>query len=569
MSTIQYTVLLSHHVCGSYIVPTLYTVRRCFAVDKPAKEYRDITRSSTSRLQIHSPSAGYADPLNAKMSYQTDEESRHSWAINERCLPLISRGVESHLVQFKKKKMTSQKGKLRKDEKTSNIVPIRNKGVMFTDARVPSQLFALKGADLLLDQEDYEIRAEERRMRQKPVTKSNNILADEITSIFCRDRFQKLSRETAFLTGVDVVRQQETEKGFMESEEFTGCVPLSEDEIQDTVNKRTILVAKKNRSVLSSVHRRRHTSSTSSSLSIAKFGVEQSVLQQAIKSLTPSFNQNRNDIWSKRMNTLRVFILTVTRWIIRRRADIRLIMIKKNLRLAIGEIENISNSSSNTSCHGNMNIFASRVFISTSSIEEEPSTIASLLVTRKDLVRKWVEFDHSCNLTKGHHTSKATVQIKHSWTDMLDSHTDHYSSVSKSVLTLDNEPAAARNIFPMTPGQWNTFQGDILKRIFFPNYNIEDCDTLQYLEVSNITAAAEFDDRTLLQLKIRSENIGTPYAPHKIPNLPLNFANHGNKTILTGAVEEHILQYSAAELTLPRPIHSNATPNVSGLKAPT
>jgi hypothetical protein len=504
-----------------HVTHCTYTVRRCFAVDKSARECRDITRTSTSQLQIHSPSAGYGDPLNAKMSYQTDEESRHSWAINERCLPLISRGVESHLMQCKKEYLMSQKGKLTKDEKTCNIVPIRNKGVMFTDARVPSQLFAIKGADLLLELEDYEIRAEERRMRQKTVTKSKNILADEITSIFCRDRFQKLSRETAFLTGVDVVRQQEAEKGFRESEEFTGCVPLSEDEIQDTVHKRTILVAKKNRSVFSNVHRRQHTSSTSSSLSIARFGVEQSVLQQAIKSLTPSFNQNRNDIWSKRMNTLRLFILTVTRWIIRRRADIRLIMIKKNFRLAIGEIENISNSSSSTSYHGNMNIFASGVFISTSSIEEEPSTIASVLVTRKDLVRNSVEFDHSSNLTKGNHTSKATVRIKHNLTNKLDSHSDHYSSVSKSVLTLDIEPAAVRNIFPMTPGQWNTFQGDILKRTLFPNYNIEDCDTLQYLEVSNTTAAAEFDDRTLLHLKIRSENIGTPYAPYKIPDLPI------------------------------------------------
>jgi hypothetical protein len=445
----------------------------------------------------------------------------------------------------------SQKGKLTKDEKTCNIVPIRNKGVMFTDARVFSQLFAFK---LLLDQEDYEIRAEENRMRQKPVTKSKSILADEITGIFCRDRFQKLSRETAFLTGVDVVRQQETEKGFRESEEYTGCVPLSEDEIQDTVHQRTILVAKKNRSVLSNVHRRQHTSSTSSSLSIAKFGVEQSVLQQAIKSLTPSFNQNRNNIWSKRMNSLRFFILTVSRWIIRRRADIRLIMMKKNLLLAIGEIENISNSSSSTGYHGNMDIFASRVFISTSSIEEEPSTEASLLVTRKDLVRKWLEFGHSSNVTKVHHASKATVKIERSWTDMLDSHSDHYSSVSKSVLTLDNDPAAVRNIFSKTPGQWNTFQGDTLKRTLFPNYIIEYCDTLQYLKVSNTTSAAEFDDRTLVQLKIRSENIGTPYAPHKIPDLPLNFANHWNKTILTGAVKEHIF---------------NATPDVSGLRAPT
>lgn len=455
------------------------------------------------------------------------------------------------------------------DEKTRSIVSIGNKGVMFTDTRVSSQLFALKAADLLLNQDNCEKRAEERRMSKKPVTKSNKLLADEITSLFCRDRFQKLSRETAFLTGVNVVRQQETEKGFRESEEFTGCVPLSEDEIQDTVHQRMILVAKKNRSELSNVHRRQHTSSTLSPLSIAKFGVQQSVLQQAVKSLTPSFNQNRNDIWSKRMNTLRFFILAVTRLIIRRRADIRLIMMKKNFQLEIGEIEGISNLSSSTIYHRNMNILPNRVFIATSSIDKVPNTEASLLATRKDLVRKWVEFDHSSNLTKGHHASKATVKIEHSWTGTLDSHSDQYSSVWKSVLTLDNTLAAVRNIFPITPGRWNTFQRDLLKRTLFPNYIIEDCDTMQSLEVSNTTAIAEFDDRTLLHLKFRSENMGTPYAPHRIPDLPLNFANNRNKTILTGAVEEHILQYSAAELTLPRSIPSNATPDVSGLWAPT
>ena len=48
-------------------------------------------------------------------------------------------------------------------------------------------------------------------------------------------------------------------------------------------------------------------------------------------SLLPLPPPPRNDIWAKRMNTLRYFVSMVTRWIIRRRVQQRLLVIKARI----------------------------------------------------------------------------------------------------------------------------------------------------------------------------------------------------------------------------------------------
>merc|ERR1711965_946339 len=49
---------------------------------------------------------------------------------------------------------------------------------------------------------------------------------------------------------------------------------------------------------------------------------------------TPSYDVNRNDIWSKRMNTLRRFTGLVSRWLVRKRLDTRMNIMKETLRNA-------------------------------------------------------------------------------------------------------------------------------------------------------------------------------------------------------------------------------------------
>lgn len=440
-----------------------------------------------------------------------------------------------------------EKKKFTMDNQTRNILSSSNKGLTSSDMRDSSQLAAMNAAGLVLNQEDTlkhlniafdcskvdDIRMEEQRRRShRPAVNYESILADDFAIIFSSDGSHKLSREMAFLADVDFIKQQEMEKGFKESEEFTGCLPLAEDEIQDIVCQRKILVKKKNRIESSNAHHRRQTSSTLPSRSQRKFGVEESVLLQAISTLTPSFNSNLNDVWPKRMNTLRFFILAVTRWIIQRRAGIRLQAIKERLLLATGGIQSISNLTYSALRTKNINS------LSTSSIDEVPSTDALQLATRKELVRKWVEEDNSSNLTRvGLQSIGAIVEDSLNRTDVLDCHLNDSPSTPKSMLTMNDGSAVVRNIlYGSTLAHCEIFQREqILNRTLFPYYVVEECDTLQALKVE---AAVEFDDRTFFHLKVRSADIGTRYAPHKIPDLPLFFTTKRKKIILKGAIEE-------------------------------
>ena len=54
-----------------------------------------------------------------------------------------------------------------------------------------------------------------------------------------------------------------------------------------------------------------------------KAGASVIVAERIVSTLNPHFDPNRNDIWAKRLNTLRRFITIVSRWLIRRRVTDR------------------------------------------------------------------------------------------------------------------------------------------------------------------------------------------------------------------------------------------------------
>jgi hypothetical protein len=63
-----------------------------------------------------------------------------------------------------------------------------------------------------------------------------------------------------------------------------------------------------------------------------KAGADATTSAQLLETLRPSFDPNKNDIWSKRLNTLRRFIGLVSRWLVRKRLSNRFERIKKTLR---------------------------------------------------------------------------------------------------------------------------------------------------------------------------------------------------------------------------------------------
>ena len=69
---------------------------------------------------------------------------------------------------------------------------------------------------------------------------------------------------------------------------------------------------------------RRQTEKYSSISTTAKAGVFLAMLEKITLLCTPHFDTNRNDVWSKRMNTLRRFISCVSRWLVRKRLTRRM-----------------------------------------------------------------------------------------------------------------------------------------------------------------------------------------------------------------------------------------------------
>ena len=138
-------------------------------------------------------------------------------------------------------------------------------------------------------------------------------------------------RELAFLADVEEVDKQETEKEFRVSEEYLGSNLLSPEDVEVILWQRKLMSLRRKRSDWRVTQSRQHNKLFPPTHANVKAGAPTAVVRQAMRLLTPSFDTNRNDIWAKRMNTLRYFVSMVTRWIIRRRVQQRLVVIKARI----------------------------------------------------------------------------------------------------------------------------------------------------------------------------------------------------------------------------------------------
>lgn len=158
-----------------------------------------------------------------------------------------------------------------------------------------------------------------------------NILLDETSNIENTisnnesndSSYQRKLREKVFLAEVLNIEKIESEKSFRTSEIYLGYDILSNDEVDILKNQRNTLAKHKVFSEFKNNQGRNLTEKYASSHVFMKAGASidlsrklQSDLQS--KSIV-TFDINRNDLWVKRMNTLRKFISLVSKWIIRNR----------------------------------------------------------------------------------------------------------------------------------------------------------------------------------------------------------------------------------------------------------
>ena len=506
-------------------------------------------------------------------------------------LPVIPKGPGSGLVFDAGAQWMSNQTSINQKKK---LVQRKKKGDVNTTSeasedlvlglRIPFQLDTVQSVSFVLTQEagklkpkdlkiaidrnraERELRAEEQeRIREQGggsgMDLKGIIAEDKLNSDSCGDPFKRQLREMAFLADVDDVRKQELEKEFRVSEEFSGAIPLTESEIQEILHQRKMLAMRKKRTEWKETQSMQHTLSFAPSHADMKAGTSVAVLMQALSSLTPSFDVNRNDIWSKRMNTLRYFISMVSRWIVRRRAGIRLAKIKAKLSSVMAVengIEQLNQmSGALPACPAN------------SKVLNKAQRSA-----RKELVRAWIDDENSSNRLAA---TSATVGVGAPPLTSLGGRRppsenssvafDQCSSVAELVCAADHEAAVRRQRSELvtTTLRFDMASQPAVQRILFPKCFLEEGNALQHLKSPGIETIKQFDDRQLFQLKIRPEYTAMRYTQHKIPEVPIFYPTGKDKVMRIGAPEEHSLRPSADLNVGLEAILSNLSPEPPGI----
>jgi hypothetical protein len=163
----------------------------------------------------------------------------------------------------------------------------------------------------------------------------NGILAEERInsgSSGSKDPFKRQLREIAFLADVDEVNKLEIEKGFRVSGEYIGSNILSSVDIEIILSQRKQNALHKAREDWRTDQTRLSTVLYSPLNLHVKAGTDLENSRKISECIAPTFDTNRNDIWSKRLNTLRKFIGLVSKWMVRKRLSERMKRIYKTFQ---------------------------------------------------------------------------------------------------------------------------------------------------------------------------------------------------------------------------------------------
>ena len=141
-------------------------------------------------------------------------------------------------------------------------------------------------------------------------------------------RINRDQRELDFLAELRQIQERETNSEFRVSDTFLGGTALTSDEML------TIIEARRQRQKMQSLDewrellQRKHSVGTSLSSGVS---VETNA---SIASLCPELTGQENDVWPKRVQTVRRFIALVSKCIVRSRADRRLRCLQSALKAA-------------------------------------------------------------------------------------------------------------------------------------------------------------------------------------------------------------------------------------------
>ena len=307
-------------------------------------------------------------------------------------------------------------------------------------------------------------------------------------------------RELTFLTEVEEVNKQEIEKVFRISEEFIGTNILTADEIELVKNQRKVALLHKKRSDWRDIIASQHTQSYLPTDPAVKAGSSAELAKTLVDRIAPSFDTNTNDVWGKRMNTLRRFVALVSRWLVRKRVSDRMGAFKAAL----------DNAGVTTWEQG-------RQFIA-----EENATYRSKPIKPRSKSRASTNREGAIGDVGGA-TLPDTTAI--TLASMVCSQPN---AINAQKLHTD-QIIVCEKFVP---------RKEMIRRQLFPRFIPDDSSTLLPLPAVSVNEMTIFDDRTLYPLKVKPEFISMQYEAFKLPPVPLSLPPAKNEIVRVGAPEE-------------------------------
>jgi len=342
------------------------------------------------------------------------------------------------------------------------------------------------------------------------------ILAEERLNSSEGDPFKRQLREMAFLADVDDVDKLEIEKGFRVSEDYVGSALLSSKDVSVVFRQRRLALLHKKRSEWRHLQGRDQTALFSPTHPLVKAGAAAETARVLLSTAQPHFDANRNDVWAKRLNTLRRFVALVSQWLIRRRVQERM---GKVLKLF----------------HENG------------------------CFTREQ-VRAFVELAPSKQMEKKAAPTAGQTHAQES-KSALDDFDDtpappadpqRPASVSSMVFALPNQALQARErnaaIIAAAADKVQRGESEITpemaRRVLFPRCNPTHGGggDRELLPISDTSKLVQFDDRTFFQLKSKPEYITLGYGPEPLPPAPVYLPPCRGRALRLGAPEEKALR---------------------------
>ena len=214
--------------------------------------------------------------------------------------------------------------------------------------------------------------------------------------------------------------------------------------------------------------------------------------------LAPSFDPNKNDIWSKRMNTLRRFIALVSRWLVRKRLTRR-----------FGKL---------------MGVFAKAG------------------VTTREEARSYIEQENESYKSNGPMLDSSKLGKNESGRSSIED-SGKPGGLAALICSLPNKAITEKtSIDIIIATKKIEFSRNMCRRVLFPKYSADEAAVRMPLETANMDIDSQFDDRTYFQLKVRPEWITMGYDKFSAPVVPLHFPLMATKELRSGATEENSLR---------------------------